>query len=157
MLIAALASVFIASRYDGDTCRSNTGVCIRLACIHTPEPRGKSANSLKEQPLHRDHSSAARSVRHGTSPGKSVSPMSRLSSRLSWKPLIFQILTSIRKKGTNVPLEQLIEKDSIVHNRRIRHFSNANEFSSKMSIIDYLRVSVVSYKLDIFPVLIIIV
>ena len=153
MLIAALASVLITSCYDGDTCRSNTGVCIRLACIHTPEPRGKSANSLKEQPLHRDHSSAARSVRHGTSPGKSASPM----SRLSWKPLVFQILTSIRKKGTNVPLKQLIEKDSIVHNRRIRHFSNANEFSSKMSIIDYLRVSVVSYKLDIFPVLIIIV
>ena len=32
MLIAALASVVISSCYDGDTCRTNTGECIRLAC-----------------------------------------------------------------------------------------------------------------------------
>ena len=37
MLIAALASVFIASCYDGDTCRTNTGERTRLACINTPE------------------------------------------------------------------------------------------------------------------------
>ena len=43
MLIAALASVFIASCYDGDTCRTNTGERIRLACIDTPELRGKRA------------------------------------------------------------------------------------------------------------------
>ena len=46
MLIAALASVFIASCYDGDTCRSNTGEKIRLACIDTPELRGKRANPI---------------------------------------------------------------------------------------------------------------
>ena len=44
MMIAALASVLIASCYDGDTCRSNTGEKIRLACIDTPELRGKRAN-----------------------------------------------------------------------------------------------------------------
>ncbi len=44
MLIAALASVFIASCYDGNTCRTNTGERIRLACIDTPELRGKRAN-----------------------------------------------------------------------------------------------------------------
>ena len=44
MLIAALASVFIASCYDGDTCRTNTEERIRLACIDTPELRGKRAN-----------------------------------------------------------------------------------------------------------------
>jgi len=44
MLIAALASVFIASCYDGDTCRTNTGERIRLACIDTPELRDKRAN-----------------------------------------------------------------------------------------------------------------
>jgi len=44
MLIAALASVFIASSYDGDTCRTNTGERIRLACIDKPELRGKRAN-----------------------------------------------------------------------------------------------------------------
>ena len=46
MLIAALASVFIASCYDGDTCRSNTGEKIRLACIDTPELRGKRATPV---------------------------------------------------------------------------------------------------------------
>ena len=46
MLIAALASVLISSCYDGDTCRSNTGEKIRLACIDTPELRGKRANPV---------------------------------------------------------------------------------------------------------------
>ena len=46
MLIAALASVLIASCYDGDTCRSNIGEKIRLACIDTPELRGKRANPV---------------------------------------------------------------------------------------------------------------
>ena len=45
-MIAALASVLIASCYDGDTCRSNTGEKIRLACIDTPELRGKRANPV---------------------------------------------------------------------------------------------------------------
>ena len=44
MLIAAVASAFISSCYDGDTCRTNTGERIRLACIDTPELRGKRAN-----------------------------------------------------------------------------------------------------------------
>ena len=44
MLLAALASVFIASCYDGDTCRGNTGENIRLACIDAPERRGRRAN-----------------------------------------------------------------------------------------------------------------
>jgi endonuclease YncB( thermonuclease family) len=43
MLIAALASVFITSCYDGDTCTTDTGEKIRLACIDTPELRGKRA------------------------------------------------------------------------------------------------------------------
>ena len=46
MLISVLASVFIASCYDGDTCRSNTGEKIRLACIDTPELRGKRADPV---------------------------------------------------------------------------------------------------------------
>ena len=37
MLLAALASVVIASYYDGDTCTNTTGEKIRLACIDTPE------------------------------------------------------------------------------------------------------------------------
>ena len=43
MLLAALATVVIASCYDGDTCTTTTGERIRLACIDTPELRGKRA------------------------------------------------------------------------------------------------------------------
>ncbi|QNI53993.1 nuclease (SNase-like) [Synechococcus sp. BIOS-E4-1] len=46
MMLAALASVLISSCYDGDTCRSNSGEKIRLACIDTPELRGKRANPV---------------------------------------------------------------------------------------------------------------
>ena len=46
MLLAALVSVVIASCYDGDTCRTNTGEKIRLACIVTPELRGKRADPI---------------------------------------------------------------------------------------------------------------
>ena len=35
--------VVITSCYDGDTCTSSTGEKIRLACIDTPELRGKRA------------------------------------------------------------------------------------------------------------------
>ena len=46
MLIAALASVVIASCYDGDTCTTTAGEKIRLACIDTPELRGKRADPI---------------------------------------------------------------------------------------------------------------
>ncbi len=46
MFLAALASVFIASCYDDDTCRTSTGEKIRLACIDTPELRGKRADPV---------------------------------------------------------------------------------------------------------------
>ena len=43
MLLAALATVVIASCYDGDTCTTTTGERVRLACIDTPELVGKRA------------------------------------------------------------------------------------------------------------------
>ena len=46
MLLAALASVVIASCYDGDTCTTTTGEKVRLACIDTPELRGKRAEPI---------------------------------------------------------------------------------------------------------------
>ena len=46
MLVAALASVVVASCYDGDTCTLNTGEKVRLACINTPELRGKKADPV---------------------------------------------------------------------------------------------------------------
>ena len=45
---AALAeTVRIKSCYDGGTCRASTAEKIRLACIDTPELRGKPADLLK--------------------------------------------------------------------------------------------------------------
>ena len=45
MLLAALASVVIASCYDGDTCTTTLGERVRLACIDTPELRGNRAET----------------------------------------------------------------------------------------------------------------
>ena len=46
MFLAALASVVIASCYDGDTCTTTTGERIRLACINAPELLGKRAQTV---------------------------------------------------------------------------------------------------------------
>jgi len=54
MLIAALASVVIASCYDGDTCTTTTGERVRLACIDTPELVGKRAEPAPAKAA-RDH------------------------------------------------------------------------------------------------------
>ena len=54
MLIAAIASVVIASCYDGDTCTTTTGERVRLACIDTPELVGKRAEPLPAKAA-RDH------------------------------------------------------------------------------------------------------
>ena len=49
-----LPSVVIASCYDGDTCTTTAGEKIRLACIDTPELRGKRADPIPAQAA-RDH------------------------------------------------------------------------------------------------------
>ena len=54
MLLAALASVVIASCYDGDTCTTTTGERVRLACINTPELVGKRAEPVPAKAA-RDH------------------------------------------------------------------------------------------------------
>ena len=54
MLFAALASVVIASCYDGDTCTTTTGERVRLACIDTPELVGKRAKPMPAKAA-RDH------------------------------------------------------------------------------------------------------
>ena len=60
----ALESVTIRSCYDGDTCRTTAGERIRLACIDTPELRGKRA-----QP---ERARAARDRLRGMVEGSSV-------------------------------------------------------------------------------------
>ena len=54
MLLSALASVVIDSCYDGDTCTTTTGERVRLACIDTPELRGKRAEPSPAKAA-RDH------------------------------------------------------------------------------------------------------
>ena len=54
MLLAAAATVVIASCYDGDTCTTTTGERVRLACIDTPELRGKGAEPVPARAA-RDH------------------------------------------------------------------------------------------------------
>ena len=44
--IASLPKVFIKNCYDGDTCTTFKGETIRLACIDTPELKGRNANPL---------------------------------------------------------------------------------------------------------------
>ena len=54
MLFAALASVVIATCYEGDTCTTTTGERVRLACIDTPELIGKRAEPVPARAA-RDH------------------------------------------------------------------------------------------------------
>ena len=54
MLLAALSFVVIASCYDGDTCTTTTGERVRLACINSPELRGKRAEPVSAKAA-RDH------------------------------------------------------------------------------------------------------
>ena len=51
---AALETVTIRSCYDGDTCRTTDGERIRLACIDTPEMKGKRAQPARARAA-RDH------------------------------------------------------------------------------------------------------
>ena len=41
------SSIFIKSCYDGDTCTAIDGEKIRLACIDTPELKGKNSDPKK--------------------------------------------------------------------------------------------------------------
>ena len=43
---AALETVTIRDCYDGDTCTTTKGEKIRLACIDTPEMRGRSTGAM---------------------------------------------------------------------------------------------------------------
>ena len=51
---AALETVIIRSCYDGDTCTTNAGEKVRLACIDTPELSGKRAQPKRARAA-RDH------------------------------------------------------------------------------------------------------
>ena len=54
MLLAALATVVIASCYDGDTCTTTNGERLRLACMDSPELGGERAEPVPAKAA-RDH------------------------------------------------------------------------------------------------------
>ena len=54
MLFAALASVLIATCYDGKTCTTTTGERVRIACIDAPGLIGKRAEPVPARAA-RDH------------------------------------------------------------------------------------------------------
>ena len=45
--VASLPKVLIDNCYDGDTCTTFEGEKIRLACIDTPELKGRKANPIR--------------------------------------------------------------------------------------------------------------
>ena len=63
-LQAQANNVIIQNCYDGDTCTTNTGEKIRLACIDSPELKGKRADPIP--------SKAARKYLNGLVAGEEV-------------------------------------------------------------------------------------
>ena len=103
MLLAALASVVIASCYDGDTCTTTSGERVRLACIDTPELVGKRA----EPGLAR----AARDHLRGLLVGKEVGIRRITEDRYG------QTVAELFVGGTNVQREMVATGHAEVYQR----------------------------------------
>ena len=86
--MATIDYVTIESCYDGDTCTSNTGEKIRLACIDTPEIRGPRANP--------EPAKAARDFLNSQVAGKKV------SIRRITKDRYERTVGELSKNGTNI-------------------------------------------------------
>ena len=87
-IIQAIESITIENCYDGDTCTSNTGEKIRLACIDTPEIRGPRANP--------ELAKAARDFLNSQIAGKKV------SIRRITKDRYGRTIGELSIKGTNI-------------------------------------------------------
>ena len=87
--------VTIKSCYDGDTCTSTNGEKIRLACIDTPELRGKRADPIPAK--------AARDYLNGLVAGEEV------SIRRITKDRYGRTVAELSKNGMNIQ-ERLVEK-----------------------------------------------
>jgi len=46
LTLASLPSILIQNCYDGDTCTTSEGEIIRLACIDTPEIKGRNSDLI---------------------------------------------------------------------------------------------------------------
>ena len=91
----AQTTITIDHCYDGDTCTSTDGEKIRLACIDTPELRGKRADPIPAK--------AARDYLNGLVAGEEV------SIRRITKDRYGRTVAELSKDGVNVQ-ERLVAK-----------------------------------------------
>ena len=91
----ALPNVTIQSCYDGDTCTSTDGEKIRLACIDTPELKGKRADPIPAK--------AARDYLNGLVAGEEV------AIRRITKDRYGRTVAEISKADVNIQ-QRLVEK-----------------------------------------------
>ena len=91
----AQTTITIDRCYDGDTCTSTNGEKIRLACIDTPELRGKRADPIPAK--------AARDYLNGLVAGEEV------SIRRITKDRYGRTVAELSKAGVNIQ-EQLVDK-----------------------------------------------
>ena len=91
----AQTTITIDRCYDGDTCTSTDGEKIRLACIDTPELRGKRADPIPAK--------AARDYLNGLVAGEEVS-IKRIT-----KDRYGRTVAELTKDGVNIQ-ERLVDK-----------------------------------------------
>ena len=91
----AQTTITIDRCYDGDTCTSTDGEKIRLACIDTPELRGKRADPIPAK--------AARDYLNGLVAGEEV------SIRRITKDRYGRTVAELTKDGVNIQ-ERLVDK-----------------------------------------------
>ena len=91
----AQTTITIDRCYDGDTCTSTDGEKIRLACINTPELRGKRANPIRAK--------AARDYLNGLVAGEEV------SIRRITKDRYGRTVAELSRDGVNIQ-ERLVDK-----------------------------------------------
>ena len=91
----AQTTITIDRCYDGDTCTSTDGEKIRLACIDTPELRGKRADPIPAK--------AARDYLNGLVAGEEV------SIRRITKDRYGRTVAELSKDGVNIQ-ERLVDK-----------------------------------------------
>ena len=91
----AQTTITIDRCYDGDTCTSTKGEKIRLACIDTPELRGKRANPIRAK--------AAKDYLNGLVAGEEVS-IRRIN-----KDTYGRTVAELSKDGVNIQ-ELMVDK-----------------------------------------------
>ena len=99
----ALPNVIIQSCYDGDTCTTNSGEKIRLACIDTPELRGSKADPIPAK--------AARDYLNGLVAGEEV------AIRRITKDRYGRTVAELSKDGVNIQEQMVVNGLAIVYKK----------------------------------------